>query len=168
MAPIQTVIIPDRPLYTSQLQPPLGERHLRTALASNIMSTVPNSKQYNRKRQRTEIELSQDDIPSLLSLPSKWLKLTGEPHPNSNSPPLAFCDNLSKVWLTRRALRERVRETPNLLPISLPHNPKSRSHVLVARIADSSRGLYPSLWIGTEIFSGLLNTVAWNFVTFEG
>jgi hypothetical protein len=57
------------------------------------MATPPKWRQHNRKRQQAEAELSQDDL-----LPSKRFK---------RSP--AFWDNLSKVPLTRSALKELER-----------------------------------------------------------
>jgi len=67
------------------------------------MATSPNSRLHNRKRQHTEAALSQDNPPSL---PSKRFKSTREPYPSSNLPPPAFWDNLSKIWLTRQAVKE--------------------------------------------------------------
>lgn len=60
------------------------------------MAACPKSRPQNRKRQRAEADLAQDD---LHSLPSKKFKSTWE-HPQ------AFYDSLSKVSLTRGALRE--------------------------------------------------------------
>jgi len=57
-----------------------------------LMATSPKSTVHNRKRKHAEVELSQDDLPSL---PSKKFK-----------PPPAFWDNLSKIWLTRSSLKE--------------------------------------------------------------
>jgi hypothetical protein len=59
------------------------------------MATSPKSRLHNRKRRYTEAELSQDDLPSL---PSKRFKR-----------PPAFWDNLSKIPLTRLALKELER-----------------------------------------------------------
>jgi hypothetical protein len=70
--------------------------------ARPLMAACPKSRPQNRKRQHAEADLSQDDLPSL---PSKKFKSTREHHSASNFPP-AFWDSLSKVWLTRRALRE--------------------------------------------------------------
>ena len=56
------------------------------------MATAPKSRLHNRKRRYTKAELPQDGLPSL---PSKRFK-----------PPPAFWDNLSKIPLTRSALKE--------------------------------------------------------------
>jgi hypothetical protein len=61
------------------------------------MATSPKSRLHNRKRRYTEAELSQDDLPSL---PSKRFK-----------PPPAFWDNLSKIPLTRSAVKELERRS---------------------------------------------------------
>ena len=71
--------------------------------ANNLyMATCPKSRPQNRKRQHAEADFSQEDP---LSRPSKKFKSTKKHHSASNFPP-AFYDSLSKVWLTRRALRE--------------------------------------------------------------
>src|SRR5437762_10083371 len=66
------------------------------------MATCPKSRPQNRKRQHTEADFLLEDS---LSRPSKKFKSTKDHHSASNFPP-AFYDSLSKVWLTRRALRE--------------------------------------------------------------
>lgn len=60
----------------------------------------------------------------------KWQKVS---HPSGSQPPAAFWDNLSKVWLTKRALRELDRR--NAAP-SPPYSPYRQSH---GRITRSSR-----------------------------
>ncbi|KAF2807518.1 uncharacterized protein BDZ99DRAFT_338517, partial [Mytilinidion resinicola] len=35
-------------------------------------------------------------------------------HPSGSQPPAAFWDNLSKIWLTKRALREQDRRNPQV------------------------------------------------------
>ncbi|SLM36805.1 hypothetical protein LPUS_06491 [Lasallia pustulata] len=64
-----------------------------------LMATCPNPRPQNWKRHRAEADFSQN------ALPSKKFKSTREYHSAANFPP-AFYDSLSKVWLTRRALRE--------------------------------------------------------------
>lgn len=64
------------------------------------MATYSESRTHNRKRQQSEAELSQDD-----PLTSKRFKSTRE-HRSSELPPTAFWDGLSKIWLTRSALKE--------------------------------------------------------------
>jgi hypothetical protein len=66
------------------------------------MATCPNPRPQNRKRQYAEADSLQDDPPSRLS---KKLKSTKDHHSAYNFLP-SFYDSLSKVWLTRRALRE--------------------------------------------------------------
>jgi hypothetical protein len=56
------------------------------------MAASPKSTGHNRKRKHAEVELLQDDLPSLSS---RRFKL-----------PPAFWDNLSKIWLTRPSLKE--------------------------------------------------------------
>jgi len=92
----------------SSLETPLKSPSQRDSDSSHTpnwspMATCPKSRPQNRKRQHAEADLSQDDLPSL---PSKKLKSTREHHSASRFPPPAFWDSLSKVWLTRRALRE--------------------------------------------------------------
>lgn len=56
-----------------------------------------------RKRQLVEAKLSQVELPAL---PSKRVKLNRESHSSSELPPAAFWDNLSRIPLLRRALKE--------------------------------------------------------------
>jgi hypothetical protein len=86
-----------------------------------LMETHPKSRPQNRKRQHAEVDLSQDDLPSL---PSKRSKSTGELQPFSKLPPPAFWDNLSKVWLTRRALKELDRRNAQSASNQSPVQPK--------------------------------------------
>jgi hypothetical protein len=60
----------------------------------------------SRKRQRTD----QDPLHQSRTARSKRQKLSEFPASQSQSPP-AFWDNLSKIWLTKRALRELNRRT---------------------------------------------------------
>ena len=68
------------------------------SLRRPLMANCPKSRPQNRKRQRAEEDISQD------GLSSKRFKSTRKHH-SYNFPP-EFYDSLSKVWLTRRALRE--------------------------------------------------------------
>ena len=60
---------------------------------------------------------------------SKRQKLS---HPSESQPPVAFWDNLSKVWLTKRALRELDRRNATPSP---PRSSHRRPHRLVTRRA---------------------------------
>jgi hypothetical protein len=79
-----------------------------------------------RKRQPSEqLPLSVNET----SQPrSKKQKLT---HPSGSQLPVAFWDNLSKVWLTKRALRELDRRNT----ASSPRSPYQRPHRFVTRRA---------------------------------
>jgi hypothetical protein len=87
----------------------------------------------SRKRQRPE-----PLQPNEASLPvSKKQKFS---HPSGSQPPAAFWDNLSKIWLTKRALRELDRRNAEaaLSPYRLPHR---RVHRPLTRnfLAESNR-----------------------------
>jgi hypothetical protein len=58
-------------------------------------------------------------------------------HPRGSQPPAAFWDNLSKIWLTRRALKEfdRRNTQPTPRPDPLPY-PRSRRPVTRHTVAD--------------------------------
>jgi len=81
-----------------------------------------------RKRQRSE----SPEQTGTSQPPSKKQRLS---HPSGSQPPPAFWDNLSKLWLTKRALREldrRNRETspsPSLSPHRHVHRPVTRKFV---------------------------------------
>jgi len=92
------------------------------------MATSPKWTLHNRKRQHAEAELSQDD------LPSKRRKSTRESYSSSGLPPPAFWDNLSKIWLTRQALKElgrrNAQSTSNQSPVQFKvKKPRTRSAV---------------------------------------
>ncbi len=70
-----------------------------------------------RKRQRTEQYALQPNGTSQPQLKRQKLN-----HPTTGSQPPAFWDNLSKIWLTKRALRELNRR--NSQPVSI--QPRSR------------------------------------------
>lgn len=73
---------------------------------------MPRSPPSNpRKRQHSEqcpFELS-----GAAQLASKKQKLS---HPSASQPPAAFWENLSKIWLTKRALRELNRRRTQFAP----------------------------------------------------
>ena len=78
-----------------------------------------------RKRLRSEQHPPQESSQYL----SKRQKLN---HPRGSQPPPAFWDNLSKIWLTERALKELDRR--NTEPAPSAHNsPYRRSHSPVTR-----------------------------------
>ena len=77
--------------------------YLRFTFLIISMSSTREQIATRRKRQRTEADLPLDD-PSELQ-PSKRLKSRTKLHS------AAFYDSLSKVWLTRRALKELDRRT---------------------------------------------------------
>ncbi len=53
-------------------------------------------------------------------------------HPSGSQPPPAFWDNLSKVWLTKRALRELDRRNTQAVS-NLPHPLYRQAHRPIAR-----------------------------------
>ena len=53
-------------------------------------------------------------------------------HPNGSQPPAEFWDNLSKIWLTKRALRELNRRNKQTAA-RLPKSPYRQQHKLVTR-----------------------------------
>lgn len=87
------------------------------------METHPKWSPPNRKRQHAEVELCHDD---LLSLPSKRFKSSRKPHSCSKLPLPAFWDNLAKVWLTRRALKELDRRNAQAASNQSPVQPKGK------------------------------------------
>jgi hypothetical protein len=81
-----------------------------------------------RKRQRLEQHPLQPDGTS-----QPLLKRQKRSHPTSGyQPPAAFWDNLSKIWLTKRALREFDRRNSQLAP-SPPRSLYRRPHGPVTR-----------------------------------
>jgi hypothetical protein len=83
----------------------------------------PNPRKRLRSDQRPPQESSQH-----------LLKRQKPNHPRGSKPPAAFWDNLSKIWLTRRALEEFDRR--NTRPILSAHrSPYRRSHKPVTRRA---------------------------------
>ncbi len=84
-------------------RPLLLRLSLRFTFLIISMSSTREQIATRRKRQRTEADLPLDD-PSELQ-PSKRLKSRTKLHS------VAFYDSLSKVWLTRRALKELDRRT---------------------------------------------------------
>ena len=87
----------------------------------------------SRKRQRSEpLQLNETSQPV-----SKKQRFS---HPSGSQPPAAFWDNLSKIWLTKRALRELDRRnaqaapSPSRLPYRRVHQPLTRNF-----LAESNR-----------------------------
>jgi hypothetical protein len=109
------------------------------------MATYPNLRPHNRKRQHAEVELSQDDIPSP---PWKRFKSSRKPHSSSELPPPAFWDNLSKVWLTRRALEEldrrNAQSASNQSPVQ-PRVKKPRTRSAVREFKQKAQPAVPKL-----------------------
>lgn len=99
-----------RPL--SRLRPPF----LLFCLLITSMSSTREQNPPCLKRQRTEAGLLPDDASELQ--PSKRLKSRAKLHS------AAFYNSLSKVWLTRRALKELDRRTSK---VNRPQRPASAS-----------------------------------------
>jgi hypothetical protein len=79
----------------------------------------------SRKHQRSE-----RPQPNEISQPaSKKQRLS---YPSGSQPPAAFWDNLSKIWLTKRALRELDRRNTRAAP-NPPHSPYRRVRRPVTR-----------------------------------
>ncbi|MCJ1248804.1 serine/threonine protein kinase [Trapelia coarctata] len=93
-----------------------GPECFEVLLYSDPTLMATNSKPDPRNRKRLYAELQHDES---TSLPSKKLKSTQE-HPSSRFPPPAYWDGLSKVWLTRRALKELNRRTQSYSPACAP------------------------------------------------
>lgn len=89
---------------------------------------MPELQLYNpRKRLRSEQHLPQES-----SQPQSKRQKLG--YPKGSQPPAAFWDNLLKIWLTERALKEFDRR--NIRPIPSSHrSPYRRSHRPVTRHA---------------------------------
>ena len=73
-----------------------------------------------RKRQRTELSLQQNEISRPASKRQK-----GSYHLDGSQPPPAFWDNLSKIWLTKGALRELDRRNAQII-VRSPRSPCRR------------------------------------------
>ncbi|KAF2182612.1 hypothetical protein K469DRAFT_585737 [Zopfia rhizophila CBS 207.26] len=92
-----------------------------------------------RKRQRPEQRPSQ---PNETSQPVSKKQKVG--HPSGLQPPAAFWDNLSKIWLTKRALRELDRRNTQPAP-NPPHSSYRRLHRPVTRraLAELKKSWHP-------------------------
>jgi hypothetical protein len=99
-------------LFLPKLRPCLFPRFTSSSIIS--MSSTREQIPPRRKRQRAEAGLSLDDQSE--SQPSKRLKSSTKLHS------AAFYDSLSKVWLTRRALKELDRRTTQ---VNSPKRPAS-------------------------------------------
>jgi len=107
-----------------------------------LMETHPKSRPQNRKRQHAGVELWQDDLPSL---PPKRFKSSTKPHSSSKLPPPAFWDNLSKVWLTRRALNELDRRNAQSASNQSPVQPKVKKPRTRSAIREFKHRAQPAL-----------------------
>ena len=99
--------------------PVINDCHMPKAQLSN-----------SRKRQRSEqcpLQLNGTSQP----LSKKW-RLS---HPSGSQPPAAFWDNLSKIWLTKRALRELDRRNTQSAPSPPRPSYRRRPHRPVTRRA---------------------------------
>jgi hypothetical protein len=87
----------------------------------------------SRKRQRPE-PLQPNETSQPVSKKQRFC------YPSGSQPPVAFWDNLSKIWLTKRALRELNRRnaqaapSPSRLPHRRVHRPLTRNF-----LAESNR-----------------------------
>lgn len=106
------------------------------------METHPKWSPQNRKRQHAEVELWHDDLPSL---PPKRFKSSRKPHSCSKLPPPAFWDNLSKVWLTRRALEELDRRNAQSAFNQSPVQPKGKKPRTRSAVRELKHRAQPAL-----------------------
>jgi hypothetical protein len=120
-------IVGSRPMWHIAADYPLLFVLLNGVVENCFMPGISNP----RKRQRTELQPKGASQPQ-----SKRQKLIH--HCTESQLPPAFWDNLSKIWLTKNALRELDRRNSQLAPSS-PRSPRRRFHRPVTRRALAER-----------------------------
>lgn len=100
-----------------------------------------------RKRQRSEPPQLNETLQPI----SKKQRLS---HPSGSQPPAAFWDSLSKIWLTKRALRELDRRNIQAAP-NPPRSPHRRVRQSITRnfFAESKRNCQIAQYIADYLRS---------------
>jgi hypothetical protein len=96
-------------------------QHNRSSVDFAVNDCPMHTPRYVNSRKRPHSEL-----PSLHETPRQLQKKHKVNHPSDSQLPAAFWDNLSKVWLTRNALRELDQRNNRAAQSVLPHRQISK------------------------------------------